>query len=227
MEVSGLKGLAFEGHQSTWERGRGTTRWVEDKFDRILVSDNWLDLFDNVKASSIDVPSSDHLPLVLWPNPTVRLRRRRKFKFEKFWLKEKHCREIVFCSWEQSSGLSLTNRLERCIKAIWNWGKGLTRNFQPKVDFYKMQMEKLRDRADYHGILAYVEARRHYLGILNQQNTYWKQRAKVFWYKEGDSNSKFFHNFVRNRRRNNNTDKLRDNEGDWKHKGPDLHSLMM
>lgn len=76
-----------------------------------------------------------------------------EIKFENFWLKEKHCREIVFRSWEQSSGLSLINWLVRCSKEIWNWGKGLKRNFQLEVNFYKMQIENMRDRVDYHGIL--------------------------------------------------------------------------
>lgn len=39
-KASGLKALAFEGHQFTWEMGRGMPRWVEEKLEIILVSNN-------------------------------------------------------------------------------------------------------------------------------------------------------------------------------------------
>nr|GMD77815.1 ribonuclease H [Ipomoea batatas] len=42
---------------------------------------------------------------------------------------------------------------------------------------------------------------------------YWKQRAKEHWYKEGDLNSKYFHNSVRSRRRRNRISQLRRDDG--------------
>lgn len=39
---------------------------------------------------------------------------------------------------------------------------------------------------------------------LKQENEYWRQRAKVHWYTEGDQNTNFFHISVLNKRRGNN-----------------------
>ncbi|XP_019184376.1 PREDICTED: uncharacterized protein LOC109179326 [Ipomoea nil] len=82
VDSCGLRELYFEGHQFTWERGQGTTNWVEEKLDRIIAADAWFEKFDGAKAFSKGVPSSDHLPLILLPIPTARGYRVRKFRFE-------------------------------------------------------------------------------------------------------------------------------------------------
>lgn len=58
-------------------------------------------------------------------------------------------------------------------------------------------------------------AEREYLGLLEAQNTFWKQRAKQHWYVGGDQNSRFFHNAVKARKRKNQLKKLKDKEGVW------------
>lgn len=84
---------------------------------------------------------------------------------------------------------------------------------KPEIDYCKVQMDMLRHRTDDIGIKAFNNAQRQYLGLLDHQNAYWKQRAKAFWLKEGDTNSKFFHNLVKSRRKNNSINKLRDAGG--------------
>ena len=42
----GLSDLGYVGYAYTWERGRGTTRWVEERLDRALVSADWKHLFN-------------------------------------------------------------------------------------------------------------------------------------------------------------------------------------
>lgn len=53
---------------------------------------------------------------------------------------------------------------------------------------------------------------------LTQQKVFWKQRSKQLWLKEGDCNSKFFHNSAKARRKSNQIRSLMDDEGnrvDW------------
>lgn len=203
IECSGLSDFEFQGSQFTWEKGRGTDRWVREKLDRILVSDSWLNMFKNAKAISFEAPSSDHLPLALWPNPVTRSRRHRRFKFENLWIRERRCIEIVQNTWENSSGLRLRDRLDICSKEIWRWGKKLVKDFQLQIDLCKHQMEILRTRTYSNGVHDFFEAQRQCIRLLHQQDMYRKQRAKSFWLKEGDTNSRFFHNSIKARRRGN------------------------
>lgn len=50
---SGLMNFPFDGYQFTWGWGRGTLAWVEEKLDRILVIDRWVESYGDVKAWSI------------------------------------------------------------------------------------------------------------------------------------------------------------------------------
>lgn len=63
------------------------------------------------------------------------------------------------------------------------------------------------------GNSEFFKARDEYYDILNQQEIYWKQKAKTFWLKDGDQNSKYFHAQASHRRKNNSITKLKDEEG--------------
>lgn len=51
--------------------------------------------------------------------------------------------------------------------------------------------------------------------LYDQEEIYWKQRAKQHWLKEGDRNTRFFHRYATGRRRKNKLYKIQNEEGDW------------
>lgn len=51
--------------------------------------------------------------------------------------------------------------------------------------------------------------------LLAQEEDHWRQRAKLFWLKEGDANTRFFHTSANARRKNNKISKLQDDSGVW------------
>ncbi|XP_019161165.1 PREDICTED: uncharacterized protein LOC109157780 [Ipomoea nil] len=176
----GLRDHWFKGYQFTWEKGRGTSHWIREKLDRIL------------------------------PSPASRTRKRRCFKFENYWLKEARCREIVHQSWSNSQGLQISSRFEICSYEIWKRGKDQNRNMQPQIDNLKRRLEFLRPRTDAGSIRDFAVVQSQLICNLDKQNQFWKQRAKLYWLKGGDNNTKFFHNAVNQRRRNNEILRLRD-----------------
>ncbi|XP_031091127.1 uncharacterized protein LOC115996126 [Ipomoea triloba] len=225
IESSGLAEVEIRGHRFTWDRGRGTPNWAQECLDRVLVSQSWLDIFEHAIAESVVTPVSDHLPIFMQPIITSRHRRKAKFRFENLWIA--NCRILVAESWTASRGANLISRLNSCSKALWDWGRKLNKDFQPKIDYYLKQMDLLRNRSDHAGMLAFSDAQRCCIHLLHQQNTYWKQRAKSFWHKNGDLNSRFFHNTVKRRRRNNTINKLKNSAGTWVEKGPGLNALIL
>ena len=83
----GLIDIPFAGYPFTWERGKGTPNWVEEKLDRCLASDAWLNLFPQVKLLNLIAPVSDHSPILLRTVGSIAKKRRfRKFQFENSWL---------------------------------------------------------------------------------------------------------------------------------------------
>lgn len=152
---------------------------------------------------------------------------RRSFKFENLWLKERNCRDLVANCWDGTRGLQLLERLESCSRVLWDWGKKTTINFLPKLNYWAKRMENLRNCTDQNSTRLFSEAQRNYLRLLEQENYYWKQRAKTFWFQGGDINSSFFHKTVKKRRNNNSVQRLKNTEGIWCHKGPELNQYML
>ena len=79
----GLMDIPLEGYPFTWERGKRTPPWVEEKLDRCLAFDAWLNLFPQVKLLNLIAPVSGHLPILLQTGGVIAKKRRsRKFKFK-------------------------------------------------------------------------------------------------------------------------------------------------
>ena len=76
-------------------------------------------------------------------------------------------------------------------------------------------IKKLKFNWDEASIQQLKEATVKFSSLLNQQETYWKQRAKQFWLVFRDSNTKFFHQFASSRKRKNSFDKLKDEHDQW------------
>nr|GMD14370.1 uncharacterized protein LOC109158536 [Ipomoea batatas] len=187
-------------------------RRVVDEIDGTGKSSN-MELFDGAKACSLTCPYSDHLPLLLTPVATLHGTRRRRFCFDNMWLREDKCREIIVNSWSRTVGLDVFDRIEVCGQDIWKWGRTYNSEFQRQIDACKSRLEYLRIRRDEQGFREYTYTENKLLALLNQQNIYWKQRAKEHWYKGGDLNTKYFHNAVKTRRRRNRIRRLRRDDG--------------
>ncbi|XP_019170441.1 PREDICTED: uncharacterized protein LOC109166011 [Ipomoea nil] len=157
---------------------------------------------------------SDHLPIVVWPIPSIQVRKRKKFRFENYWLKEQQCKTLVDLSWKKSEGYNICARFEACSMAIWKWVKDYNGNFHHKLEAARKSMEILRNRIDDNGLHDFENVQRNFIHLLQQQDSFWRQRAKLFWYKGGDSNSKYFHNMITERQRNNALSKLHNLRGD-------------
>ena len=63
VDVLKLIDLPLQGGVLTWSGGRINQAWA--RFDRFLVTQNWLDHFNEVMQSRLPKPTSDHFPILL------------------------------------------------------------------------------------------------------------------------------------------------------------------
>ncbi|XP_031106154.1 uncharacterized protein LOC116010786 [Ipomoea triloba] len=116
---SGLTDFGFEGFQFTWERGRGTERWVQEKLDHILVTGDWRDLFGDARAWSLEGSCSDHMPILLKLASARRRVGRNKVRYENAWGYYDECRRAVNDTWEGMNGCDIVHKLYCCKEAAW------------------------------------------------------------------------------------------------------------
>ncbi|XP_019197208.1 PREDICTED: uncharacterized protein LOC109191092 [Ipomoea nil] len=212
---SGLSNFGFEGCQFTWEKGRGTSEWVREKLDRILVSGTWRDNFPKAKAWSLEGTTSDHLPIFLAMEAVHMETFKRRPRFENSWGRDPGCREVVKREWSRLGECDIGVRLSECGRGVWTWGRNQNRGEVESIRFCQGEMGRLRGKGDNESVRKFGECQRKYMAALRNQSDRWRQRAKEMWYKGGDSNSRFFHHSVNRRRRRNRIRGLRDVNGDF------------
>lgn len=77
--------MELHGYPYTYDRGYGTTKWIEIRLDRALVKNSWGEIFTEAKLTNIEISTSDQCPIIS---------KLRKFRFENAWLREPMYRKI-------------------------------------------------------------------------------------------------------------------------------------
>ncbi|KAM6584602.1 hypothetical protein CsatB_011604 [Cannabis sativa] len=205
--------MELVGHPFTWEKGRGSRNWIEVRLDRALINDAWSQIFQGASLLNLEISSSDHCPLFLEPEINHCFPTNRKFKFENAWLKEPMCFEIVRDCWESEGDDNLPNKLARCADKLSIWGKEVTGNFKARITRCKNEIKRLANKRDTASIQRHKEVKEELFHVLDQRESFWKQRSKQLWLKEGDHNSSYFHKAATTRKRHNKIVSLKNDNG--------------
>lgn len=201
--------------------------WMEVRLDRVLTTEVWLDMFPMEKLYNVEGTTSDHSPILLVPQAISRVITPYRFKFENAWMVEPMCEVLVRDGWSSDSEASVTQKIKTCSNSLAIWGKEITGSFGKRIKSCKAEMKQVRGGRDEDSKLRYRKAKNEFIKILNQREIFWRQRSKQLWLQAGDQNSKYFHSFASNRRRNNQIHKLKNEDGhwlDWENGLPDLMS---
>ncbi|XP_074352478.1 uncharacterized protein LOC141691607 [Apium graveolens] len=222
----GLHDLGFTGDIFTWDRSRGTYKWVQERLDRGMATQQWMNMFLLAEVTVLEVTTSDHLPLMLQLHRKVFEKRRCRFKFENIWIGEREYRNIVQECWRQDGERDLMEKIMSCSLKLEEWGGGLIREMKVQIGKYRKEMQRYRSRRDTFEIQKYDAARWQFIRLLEKQEIFWRQRAKQFWLREGDRNSSFFHKYATTRKEHNKIKKLKDKHGEWKEENAEIQEVI-
>ncbi|XP_039115894.1 uncharacterized protein LOC120251441 [Dioscorea cayenensis subsp. rotundata] len=199
----------ISGRKFTWTNGQSNPIWV--RLDRFLYSHDWDSLYP--RSTQFDLPKfgSDHSPICL--KFGTHFKRSRLFKFEKFWYTNPDITILVQDWWSELNPVGcgafiLSKKLAHLKSNLRTWSKNtfcaskiLKCNLLYELHSIDIIGETRPLSEDESNRLSQIRSELY--TILNQEEIYWKQRSRITWLREGDSNTKFFHN-VANRRRNRN-----------------------
>ncbi|XP_074336668.1 uncharacterized protein LOC141673834 [Apium graveolens] len=193
LEMSSLSEIDLSGGRFTWEKGRGTNAWVKERLDRGFANANWWSLFPLCNLKVVATAVSDHEAIFLQLVEATVSKKTFRFKFENTWLKEPSFISDVKNCWENLPMSHLMIKLMSVSRFMEKWGRDFFNKFKEKVRRQKAIIDLLRERTDDHSVREYLKARDKLNDILLHEELYWKQRAKLFWLREGDENTRFFH----------------------------------
>jgi hypothetical protein len=113
--------------------------------------------------------------------------------------------------------------LDNVMPTLQNWSKRKFGNIVRELQKARKKLETLlANNASQHEIR---QATDHMNEMLYREELLWLQRSRITWMKEGDRNTRFFHQTAVWRARKNKIKKLKDSEGIWKDEPPDMERM--
>ncbi|RVX06963.1 Transposon TX1 uncharacterized 149 kDa protein [Vitis vinifera] len=212
--------LPLQGGMLTWSGGRNNQAWA--RLDRFLVTQSWLDQFNEVVQCRLPRPTSDHFPIVLMgggirrgPSP---------FRFENMWLKADGFSDLLRGWWQEievrgRASVRLATKMKVLKHKIKVWNREVFGRLEVNKNSALQQVEFWdgveRERSLSEGETELKkEAKDSFKKWVLLEETHWRQLSKELWLKEGDRNTGFFHRMANAHRRNNSLERMKIN-GVW------------
>jgi exonuclease III len=122
VQDSELIDLRMDGYPFTWTKGRRVVNPTEERLDRAMATQSWLDEFSQFKFINAIADRSDHSPILLRPVVVDKTFKPRIFKFENSWLEELKLDDIVNGAWTREGYAPLLSKLKHCTEDLEEWG---------------------------------------------------------------------------------------------------------
>ncbi|XP_048608961.1 uncharacterized protein LOC125584486 [Brassica napus] len=210
----GMLEFPFTGDMLSWvgKRAGGTT--VRCRLDRAVGNPDWHEKFPHSNMKYMRLWGSDHRPILadILIKP---MRRSKKFKFDKRWLDNEELRQVILEGWKSPDlppNANIMEHISSCRRALSEWRRQHNVNSAKLVEELKEKVEGMY--ADDNATTAEIAAALKELSdALKAEEMFWKQKSRVFWLREGDRNTKYFHALTKQRRARNKITQLLDAHG--------------
>lgn len=195
---------------------------ILQRLDRIFYNDQQPAIFPVATVTHLPRTWSDHSVLLYQctksDSPLIKY-----FRFLNFWLDQPDFDHVVKDCWKtQVQGnvmYTLRHKLKKLTHCLGKWSKESIGNVFDKVEEHEKKVEDLEikyeqddcasNRINLH--LAYAQQ----IKWMNMQDSILRQKANIKWEEEGDSNSKYFHSVIRQKRKRSFLHIIKNEHGQW------------
>ncbi|XP_019230433.1 PREDICTED: uncharacterized protein LOC109211357 [Nicotiana attenuata] len=212
----GLTELRTVGRKYTW-----TNNHVHNKIDRILVNVEWIQKWPTMEGTVLKPGFSDHCPLSITIEADQQ-KGTRPFKFFNCLTQHKEFEDTMNKSWTKRSEGTAMYKVWKKLKMLKIKLKQLnSQDFNStgqRIQTTKVKLEGIQDQMFGPGIDIDIvaqekEAKMELAKWLEIKESIMKQKSRVKWLKLGDSNTAYFHAYVKNRQATNYIGRLINSTG--------------
>ncbi|XP_059312881.1 uncharacterized protein LOC132064038 [Lycium ferocissimum] len=198
--------VGFSGSKFTWWNGRIEEDCIFKRLDRILVNQQVLDIMPSTTVTHMIRHGSDHAPLHLECNSNA----------------HHIVKSFKFLNLDKSSyiyGGGKGEFLATCGNPFYIFHHKLKKLKRALIatieDTIKVKELQFKNNASRENIMLLHQAPAKLTRFLHLEEEYWKQRASMKWFNDGDRNTKFFHSYVRGKRNKLTLKRMQDPTGTW------------
>lgn len=207
---NGLFDLKHSGSSLSW-RGQRHSHLVQCRLDRSISNSEWTDLYPSCRSQYLKYGGSDHRPLLSFLD-TTRKKGQKLFRYDRRLRDNEEVTRLVEEVWNNSSGLSVEERLSCCRKAICKWSKEFQQNSRKSLEELKSRLDKALSNPIPDETLIH-ELNQLLLKSYKEEEEFWKQRSRQLWLALGDSNTGYFHAVTKNRQARNRFSVIENAQG--------------
>ena len=220
LAICDLFDLGFSGVPWTYDNKQAGHRNVRVRLDRAVATASWSDMFEHAEVEHLTSPCSDHCPVLLKVVPVVSGRTTQKIlRYEIMWEREESLGDVIMTSWDnapaKSDLSSVASALRGVMHSLHDWSKEKFGSVRKKLEELRCQLSDLQSRMDDDSREQAKEVAREMNEMLYREEMMWLQRSRISWLREGDKNTKFFHQKAVWRSRKNRIRRLKACNGQW------------
>ncbi|GAV62775.1 hypothetical protein CFOL_v3_06298 [Cephalotus follicularis] len=219
VQTAELEDLRITGLFYMWTNMRSGTGAISKKLDRAMGNWHWFKSTGDTYAHFHSPGISDHSPV------TIHMRNRqqyrgRPFKFLNYWAKSEKFLQVVSQEWAKDhtgSPLAAIHKKLQCLKACLK--EFCTRPDSKVVDLrahpHQLQLDIQGDMVTPSTLEQERQVRPKVASAARDEEAFFKQKSRIQWLKEGDTNRAFFHMAVKVQQSWNHLVRIKDENDAW------------
>jgi hypothetical protein len=194
-------------------------RNVKVRLDRGVATQDWINRFFDASVTHLTSPCSDHCPLLLrvQKEDVTNLQGAKQPYYEIMWEREPSLGDRIQHAWdgEVTNGDlgAISKALKNVLSSLKQWSLEHFGSVRKELEKLRAQLADLQASDADNNVVK--ETIKNMNEMLYREEMLWLQRSRVAWLREGDRNTKFFHQRAAWRARKNKIRKLKGDDGEW------------